>query len=52
MTVYKCDICKKEIKDEKSDVTVSQYLRSNIFCANCAKPIAIFLKKHKLLEEK
>jgi DNA-directed RNA polymerase subunit RPC12/RpoP len=52
MTVYKCDICKKEIKDKKSDITISQYLRSNIFCAKCAKPVTSFLEKHKLLEVK
>lgn len=48
MFVYKCDICKKEIKDQEVTVRASQ---SNAFCRDCAKPVLAFLKKHKLVEK-
>ena len=52
MTMEKCDICKKEIKDRKQKVSASHggYLQHFEFCADCGKPIEKFLKKHKLLK--
>jgi len=53
MFVYKCDICKKEIKDDKEiRVSPAGLLSRFTFCLTCGKPVLVFLKKHKLLEEK
>lgn len=52
MFVYKCDICKKEIKDNTADLNIRHELKSVHLCESCAKPIAAILKKKKLLEIK
>jgi DNA-directed RNA polymerase subunit RPC12/RpoP len=52
MFVYKCDICKKEIKNgDETKVSPPGELSGPMFCQPCAKPILAFLKKHKLLQE-
>ncbi len=49
MTIYKCDICKKEIKGE--EISIRHTFKSCMLCERCAKPVAAFLKKHKLLQD-
>jgi hypothetical protein len=53
MMIYKCDICEKEIKDNGKEVRVATdgRLSGFTFCEKCAKPLLIFLRKHKLLKE-
>jgi len=52
MTITKCDICKKDITDEKPTVFVSDGHRLNgsVLCAVCGEPILAFMKKHHLLK--
>ena len=54
MFVTKCDICKKEIKDRDTSVSVGVGfpLPNRAFCGPCSKPIAAFLKRHGLIEAK
>lgn len=48
MIVYKCDNCKKEIKEKDTAVSAGfgDGWRAKSFCLKCAKPIADFLNKH------
>ena len=51
MFVYKCDICKKEIKESGERVSVRVgYSSDQMFCATCAKPVIVFLKQHKFIK--
>jgi hypothetical protein len=50
MNFTKCDICGKKLKDKPVRAGIG-YFVGNDFCSKCAKPILIFLKKHKLLNE-
>jgi hypothetical protein len=53
MLVYKCDICKKVIKDkENSSVSVGTYFRNKTLCNKCGKPILDFMIKNNLIEKK
>jgi len=47
MFVYKCDICKKVLKDYKEQVGINTNGRLSefLFCLSCAKPALQFLKK-------
>lgn len=53
MTVTKCDICKKEIRDDKPSIFLHLknppgfYATRNL-CAKCSTPVTAFLKKHNL----
>jgi len=53
MFVYKCDICKKEINQDRKEISVTPpgKLSAFMFCEKCGKPVLVFLKKHKLLKE-
>lgn len=48
MMITKCDLCKKEIKNEK--VTAGFGFSRKELCQNCGLPILDFLKKHKFIE--
>lgn len=52
MIIRKCDICKKELKEQKDMVLAGcgWPFPEHLFCAACGKPVVSFLKKHKLLE--
>lgn len=52
MLVYKCDICKKKLKNNGIRVSTRGFLSEYMFCESCAKPIVVFLKKNNLLKEK
>ena len=51
--VTKCDLCKKNIKDDETiTIRVGFSLRAEL-CEKCGVPIIKFLKKHKfILSEK
>jgi len=53
MKIKKCDICKKQIKDDE----LSLYLRTDgfkfesfEFCLKCSQPIIKFLKNKKIIK--
>ena len=47
MILYKCDRCKKNIKENETvSAGFGGMLQTKIFCAKCAKPVADFLNKH------
>ena len=50
MLVYKCDICNKEIKKGSSRYKIEKDYQIANLCEKCAKPIELFIKKHKLLK--
>ena len=50
MLVFKCDICKKEIKDRTKIVKIGTDFSGYSFCFTCGKPVLDFLKKHKLIK--
>jgi len=51
MFIYKCDLCKREIKDSKEMVTAAiGHGTGYCFCAGCGKPIVGVLRKLKLLQ--
>lgn len=53
MFITKCDVCKKEIKKGEQHIIAGEnWLSQFSFCTRCGKPIAAFLKKHKLPPEK
>ena len=53
MFVYKCDVCRKEIKKKAQQIGVVPpgKLLAFTLCEKCGKPILGFLKKHKLFEK-
>lgn len=51
MLVFKCDLCKKEIKDRKKLIKVGINFPEFCLCSACGKPVLDFLKKNKLLEK-
>jgi len=54
MFVTKCDICKKEIKDRETSVSVGvgRILPNQALCGPCGKPVIAFLKRHGLIDAK
>ncbi len=51
MFVYKCDLCKREIKESKEMVTAGIGHGSGYsLCARCGKPLLAWLRKRKLLQ--
>jgi DNA-directed RNA polymerase subunit RPC12/RpoP len=51
MTIYKCDICKKEIKDTDKEISIFyRMFRSYSLCAKCGQPVINYLKKNKLVD--
>ncbi|MFA4975507.1 MAG: hypothetical protein WC839_00830 [Candidatus Paceibacterota bacterium] len=50
MNIQKCDICKKNLKDESVKAGFGFY-SSKDFCLNCGKPVLDFLKKHKFIDK-
>lgn len=51
MITTKCDLCKKEIKNNMQSVSAGFGMWSGYnFCWECGKPIISFLKKHKLVK--
>jgi len=54
MIIYKCDICKKQIKDDGEKVLAGtdHHFNTYSFCGNCGKLVIAFLKKHDLIEKK
>ncbi|MEK7617637.1 MAG: hypothetical protein AAB410_00665 [Patescibacteria group bacterium] len=51
MFVYKCDICKKEIKGKEIRASAPGQFANFTFCEKCGKPISQFLKKNNLRKE-
>jgi hypothetical protein len=57
MTLTKCDICKKIIKKDQLQFSLSLIGGTPAFvnhtiCADCGRPIMPFVKKHHLDEDK
>jgi hypothetical protein len=54
MQITKCDKCRKEIKDYRSQVKVSigGIFGEHAFCLKCGAPVRAFLKKLGLLKDK
>jgi hypothetical protein len=57
MTITKCDICKKMIKKEQLELSLSFIGGHPVFvhhtiCMDSGKPIMPFIKKHHLDEDK
>ena len=50
MNITKCDICKKNLKDESVRAGFS-FFGAKDFCLSCGKPILDFLKKHKFINK-
>jgi hypothetical protein len=52
MQVTKCDKCRKEIKDYRSQVKagVAGMFGEHVFCLKCGAPVLAFLKKLGLLK--
>lgn len=50
--IFKCDICKKEIKDRTTMVRAGIDFSQFYFCFTCGKPVLDFLKKYKLFVNK
>ena len=50
MNITKCDICKKNLKDESVRAGFS-FFGAKDFCFKCGKPILDFLKKHKFISK-
>ena len=49
MLIYKCDSCKKSVKDKSGAVTVTlDYFQSCLLCKVCGKSILGVLKKKGL----
>ena len=51
MTIYKCDICKKQIKDNQ-EISIYERFHKSLLCLDCGKPIINFLKKKGLTKDK
>ena len=51
MHITKCDICKKQIKEEPI-IVGANYWEKKELCEKCGAPILRFLKKHKLIKRK
>lgn len=53
MTIYKCDVCKKVIKERYPNSVDIDYPVNNRFvlCLKCANPIRLFLVKNKLMNK-
>jgi len=49
MIITKCDLCKKNIKNEPVIAGVGFFPKVEL-CEKCGKPIRNFLKKHKFIE--
>ena len=49
MRVTKCDLCKKNIKDEPITAGIGIFPKAEL-CEKCGKPIKNFLKKHKFIK--
>jgi len=51
MMVIKCDLCKKNVKDDKT-ITIRVGFSSRAeLCEKCGAPIIKFLKRRKLIKE-
>ncbi len=51
MWIIKCDICKRQIKDDSIKVGLGFSKRLEL-CQKCGAPILQFLKKSKVIEAK
>ncbi len=51
MLVYKCDLCKKILKDREKSVTAGFGWDSKVLCTDCGKPVVKFLLQQKLIEK-
>lgn len=50
MRLIKCDLCKKEIKEEPITAGTGFFPKAEL-CQECGSPILKFLKKHKFIKE-
>ncbi len=50
MMIYKCDLCKKEIKKENNQIVAGADYNRFTFCQKCGQPILKFLEKHNLVK--
>jgi len=50
MTIYKCDKCKKVIKDNKS-LNLRAGFKSLELCKKCSSELVIILNKEKMLQD-
>jgi hypothetical protein len=54
MTITKFDFCKKQIRDEKHAVTLSQGVYrfgGTTLYFKCGLPVVAFMRRHKLLSD-
>lgn len=51
MIITKCDLCKKDIKNEPITASIGFFPKVEL-CEKCGKPIRNFLRKHKFIEIK
>lgn len=49
MIEYRCDICKKAVKDRDNSPTAGFGYKFFQFCQKCGSPILKFLKSRKLI---
>lgn len=49
--VFKCDLCRKEIKDLVVTVGYGHSFGGYNLCGKCGKPVINFLKKKKLIKK-
>ncbi len=57
MTITKCDICKKEIKKEQAEISLTLCggdfgFINHTVCMKCGAPVMAFVNKHHLDERK
>ncbi|MDO8486132.1 MAG: hypothetical protein Q7S77_00310 [Candidatus Staskawiczbacteria bacterium] len=50
MRITKCDLCKKEIKDNSVTAGIGLWPKAEL-CQDCGSPILKFLKKHKFIKD-
>ncbi|MCR4328197.1 MAG: hypothetical protein NUV53_01635 [Patescibacteria group bacterium] len=51
MLKYQCDKCKKEIRSRGEMISVGKGAYASLMlCAQCGKPIELFLSREKLLD--
>ena len=51
MTISKCDVCKKEMKNRDAVVTAGVGWHRFDICASCGKAVRGFLEKNNLIEK-
>lgn len=52
MQLIKCDICKREIKNDDKSLDIRLGFKHHELCENCSLPIIKFLTKNQLIKNK